>query len=52
MLNCRQDLPAEYAGVPSQIFAVVTAVFGFASFALVLALIEQVRPQRWCVCLA
>ena len=38
-----QDLPpAEQAGWPSQLFAIVTAVFGLASFALVLALIEQV----------
>lgn len=43
---CRQDLPpAEYAGWPSQMFAIITAIFGLASFALVLALIEQVwRP--------
>ena len=39
---CRQDLPEEQAGWPSQLFAVITAVFGLASFALVLALIEQV----------
>ncbi|PRW58011.1 hypothetical protein C2E21_3586 [Chlorella sorokiniana] len=38
-----QDLPpAESAGWPSQFFAIVVAVFGLASFALVLALIEQV----------
>ncbi|PRW57972.1 SAD1 UNC-84 domain 1- isoform A [Chlorella sorokiniana] len=38
-----QDLPpAEDAGWPSQIFAIITAIFGLASFALVLALIEQV----------
>ncbi|KAL4421226.1 hypothetical protein ABPG75_010517 [Micractinium tetrahymenae] len=37
-----QDLPPGYAGVASQLFAIVTAVFGLASFALVLALIEQV----------
>ena len=39
---CRQDLPADQAGWPSQLFAIITAVFGLASFALVLALIEQV----------
>ena len=40
---CRQDLPpAENAGWPSQFFAIVIAIFGLASFALVLALIEQV----------
>ncbi|KAI7839964.1 hypothetical protein COHA_006285 [Chlorella ohadii] len=37
-----QELPAENAGLASQLFAVVVAIFGFASFALVLALIEQV----------
>lgn len=37
-----QDLPTGYAGWPSQLFAIITAVFGLASFALVLALIEQV----------
>ncbi|KAL4432522.1 hypothetical protein ABPG77_000459, partial [Micractinium sp. CCAP 211/92] len=37
-----QDLPPGQAGFPSQLFAVLTAVFGLASFALVLALIEQV----------
>lgn len=37
-----QDLPAGEAGIPSQLFAIFTAVFGLASFALVLALIEQV----------
>lgn len=39
---CSQDLPTGYAGWPSQLFAIITAVFGLASFALVLALIEQV----------
>ena len=42
---CRQDLPADQAGWPSQIFAILVAVFGLASFALVLALIEQVRRR-------
>ena len=41
--GCRQDLPAGSAAWPSQLFAVVVAVFGLASFALVLALIEQAR---------
>ena len=44
-----QDLPpAEFAGWPSQAFAIVTAVFGLASFALVLALIEQARGLPHC----
>ncbi|KAI7839331.1 hypothetical protein COHA_006922 [Chlorella ohadii] len=44
-----QDLPpAEQAGWPSQIFAILTAIFGLASFALVLALIEQVVVLAWC----
>lgn len=42
MLFCRQDLPPSQAGWPSQLFAVTIAIFGLASFALVLALIEQV----------
>ena len=32
---CRQDLPQGQAGLPSQLFAVLIAVFGLASFALV-----------------
>lgn len=36
-----QDLPQD-AGLASQVFAVLTVVLGLASFALVLALIEQV----------
>ncbi|KAL4421222.1 hypothetical protein ABPG75_010513 [Micractinium tetrahymenae] len=36
-----QDLPPGQAGWPSQLFAVVIAIFGLASFALVLALTEQ-----------
>lgn len=39
---CRQQLPEDYAGFPSQLFAVLTAVFGLASFALVLTFVEQV----------
>ena len=52
----RQDLPpAENTGLPSQLFAIVVAIFGFASFALVLALIEQVgsgcgRAATVCAC--
>lgn len=38
-----QDLPqGEDAGLASQVFAVLTVTLGLASFALVLALIEQV----------
>jgi anti-sigma factor RsiW len=44
---CRQDLPAEQAGWPSQLFGACTAIFGLASFALVLALIEQVGAGAW-----
>ena len=47
--TCRQDLPpAENAGLPSQLFAIIVAIFGLASFALVLALIEQVRGDSGC----
>ena len=47
-----QDLPtSESSGLASQLFAVCTVVLGLASFALVLALIEQlvlemVRPKK------
>lgn len=37
-----QDLPDVASGLPGQLFAVAAAVVGLASFALVLALIEQV----------
>ena len=36
------------AGWPSQVFAIITAIFGLASFALVLALIEQVGLVACC----
>ncbi len=46
---CRQDLPdADEAGWPSQLFAILTAIFGLASFALVLALIEQAGHTLSC----
>jgi hypothetical protein len=46
---CRQDLPdADEAGWPSQLFAILTAIFGLASFALVLALIEQAGHTLRC----
>lgn len=41
-----QDLPDLTSGVASQVFAVSSAVVGLASFALVLALMEQVGWQR------
>lgn len=42
MVVLGQDLPPQHAGFALQAFGVATAVLGLASFALVLALIEQV----------
>lgn len=39
-----QDLPSpQEAGLASQVYATLTVILGLACFALVLALIEQVR---------
>ena len=43
-----QDLPSlEASPLTSQVFAVAVVLLGLVSFALVLALVEQVRAHTW-----